>query len=76
MEVLSTLCSATKCLLVYIQKKVMGVCVCKVVNMSSLADKHFKVTNYIILDPRHGNTQRGNNPISQLGAEMSSRQLV
>lgn len=49
---------------------------CKVANMSSLEDKHFKVTDYIVLDPRHVNVQRVNNPVSQLGAEMSSLQLV
>ena len=58
--------------------KERGVClsVCKVANMSSLEDKHFKVTDYTVLDPRHVNVQRVNNPISQLGAEMSSLQLV
>lgn len=32
--------------------------------------------NYIVLDLQHLNVQRVNNPISQLGADMSSPRLV
>lgn len=44
--------------------------------LSSLGEKHFKVVNYNVLDPKHLNVQRVNKPITQLGAEASSPQLV
>ena len=60
----------------YSKERGVCVCVCTVANMSSLGEKHFKVTHYIVLDPEHVNVQGVNNPISQLGAEMSTPQLV